>query len=95
MGGTTRIRTNNSKPYIRPTILKTFYDPGHPVKAGDKIVELDQEETKSSFDKQVDQLELKRNEIKQLKYKLDKDLFDLKIIRFSKSNENYQPQSRS
>ncbi len=64
---------------ISATILKTFYDPGHPVKAGDKIVELDQEETKNSFDKQVDQLELKRNEIKQLKYKLDKDLFDLKI----------------
>lgn len=64
---------------ISATILKTFYDPGNPVKAGDKIVELDQEETKNSFDKQADQLELKRNEIKQLKYKLDKDLFDLKI----------------
>ena len=64
---------------ISATILKTFYDPGNQVKLGDKIVELDQEETKNSYEKQMDQLELKRNEIKQLKYKLDKDLFDLKI----------------
>lgn len=64
---------------ISATILKSYYDPGNQVKIGDKIIELDQEETKNSFDKQVDQLELKQNEIKQLKYKLDKDLFDLKI----------------
>jgi HlyD family secretion protein len=64
---------------ISATILKSYYDPGNQVKIGDKIIELDQEETKNSFEKQVDQLELKQNEIKQLKYKLDKDLFDLKI----------------
>lgn len=64
---------------LSATILKTYYDPGHTVKVGDKILELDQEETKNNYEKQLDQLELKRNEVKQLNYRLDKDLFDLKI----------------
>lgn len=64
---------------ITATIQEVLLDAGSTVKAGDKIVVLDKESTQLSFDKQADQLELKRNGITKLKLDLAKSFFDLKI----------------
>lgn len=64
---------------ITATIQQILLDAGSTVKTGDKILELDKESTQLSFDKQTDQLELKKNGIAKLKLDLDKSFFDLKI----------------
>lgn len=64
---------------ITASIQKVLLDAGNTVKTGDKILELDKESTQLSFDKQSDQLELKRNSIAKLKLDLAKSFFDLKI----------------
>lgn len=64
---------------ITATIQQVLLDAGSTVKTGDKILELDKESTQLSFDKQTDQLELKKNGIAKLKLDLDKSFFDLKI----------------
>ena len=48
-------------------------------KASDRILELEKELTRIDFDKQKDQLELRRNSIVKLQLELDKSYFDLKI----------------
>ncbi len=64
---------------ITATIQEVLLDAGSTVKAGDKIVVLDKESTQLNYDKQADQLELKRNGIAKLKLDLAKSFFDLKI----------------
>ena len=64
---------------ITAVIQQTYLEPGASVKVGDKILELDKEFTQLSFDKQKDQLELKRNGIVKLRWELDKSVYDLKI----------------
>ena len=64
---------------ITAVIQQAFLDAGSTVKAGEKILELDKESTQLNFDKQKDQLDLKRNGIVKLKLDLDKSFYDLKI----------------
>lgn len=64
---------------INATIQQVFLDAGSIVKEGQNILELDKEATQLNFDKQNDQLELKRNNIVKLKLELDKSFYDLKI----------------
>jgi HlyD family secretion protein len=64
---------------ISATIRQVFLNEGSSVKIGDKILELDKETARLEFEKQKDQLELKRNGIEKLKLELDKSFFDLKI----------------
>ncbi|MFC0186298.1 biotin/lipoyl-binding protein [Pseudarcicella hirudinis] len=63
---------------INATIQQVFLDAGSIVKEGQNILELDKEATQLNFDKQNDQLELKRNNIVKLKLELDKSFYDLK-----------------
>jgi len=64
---------------ITATIQQVVLDAGNTVKAGDIILVLDKESTQLSYEKQTDQLELKRNGIAKLKLDLAKSFFDLKI----------------
>lgn len=64
---------------IPAAIHKVYLSEGAAVKAGEKILELDKEATRMDFDKQKDELELKRNGIVKLKLELDKSFYDLKI----------------
>ncbi|MDZ4708075.1 MAG: HlyD family efflux transporter periplasmic adaptor subunit [Saprospiraceae bacterium] len=64
---------------ITATIQQVVLDAGSTVKAGDIILVLDKESTQLSYEKQTDQLELKRNGIAKLKLDLAKSFFDLKI----------------
>jgi HlyD family secretion protein len=60
-------------------IQQAYFDAGATLKTGDKIIELDKEFTKIAFEKQRDQLDLKRNSVVKLKLELDKSFYDLKI----------------
>jgi HlyD family secretion protein len=64
---------------ISAAIQHVFLSEGSPVKAGEKIMELDKALTQIDFEKQKDQLELKRNGIVKLRLELDKSFYDLKI----------------
>ena len=64
---------------ITAVIQQAYFDAGATLKTGDKIVELDKEFTKIAFEKQRDQLDLKRNSVVKLKLELDKSFYDLKI----------------
>jgi HlyD family secretion protein len=64
---------------ITAVIQQTYLDAGASVKAGDKILELDKEFTQLNFEKQKDELELKRNGIVKLRWDLEKSFYDLKI----------------
>lgn len=64
---------------ITAAIQQVYLDAGNTVKSGDRILELDKESTQLNYDKQKDQLELKRNGITKLKLDLDKSFYDLKI----------------
>jgi len=61
---------------ITATIQQVVLDAGNTVKAGDIILVLDKESTQLSYEKQTDQLELKRNGIAKLKLDLAKSFFD-------------------
>lgn len=64
---------------ITAVIQQAYFDAGATLKTGDKIIELDKEFTKIAFEKQRDQLDLKRNSVVKLKLELDKSFYDLKI----------------
>ena len=64
---------------ITAVIQQAYFDVGVTLKTGDKIIELDKEFTKIAFEKQRDQLDLKRNSVVKLKLELDKSFYDLKI----------------
>ena len=64
---------------ITAVIQQVYLNEGSPVKLGDKILELDKEFTKLDFEKQRDQLELKRNGVVKMGLDLDKNFYDLKI----------------
>lgn len=64
---------------ITAVIQQVYLNEGNTVKIGDKILELDKEFTKLDFEKQRDQLELKRNGVVKMGLDLDKSFYDLKI----------------
>jgi HlyD family secretion protein len=64
---------------ITAVLQQVYLNEGSPVKIGDKILELDKEFTKLDFEKQRDQLELKRNGVVKMGLDLDKSAFDLRI----------------
>lgn len=64
---------------ITAVIQQVFLDAGSTVKAGEKILELDKEATQLTFDKEKDQVDLKKNTIVKLRLDLDKSFYDLKI----------------
>jgi HlyD family secretion protein len=64
---------------ITAVLQQVYLNEGSPVKIGDKILELDKEFTKLDFEKQRDQLELKKNGVVKMGLDLDKSSYDLKI----------------
>ncbi len=64
---------------IAAILQQVYLEAGTAVKVGEKIVELDKEFTQIGFEKQKDQLELKKNGITKLGWDLEKSFFDLKI----------------
>lgn len=64
---------------ISATIQQAYFNAGSTVKPGDKILELDKTFTRIEFEKQKDQLELKRNGIVRIRLDLDKSYFDIQI----------------
>lgn len=64
---------------ITAVIQQTFLDAGSNVKAGEKILELDKEATQLTFDKEKDEVDLKKNKVVKLRLDLDKSFYDLKI----------------
>jgi HlyD family secretion protein len=64
---------------IAAVIQKVYFSAGTPVKSGARILELDKTVTKIEFEKQKDQLDLKRNTIVKTRLDLDKSFFDIKI----------------
>ncbi len=64
---------------ITAVIQQVYLSEGATVKIGDKILELDKEFTRLDFEKQRDQLELKRNNVTKMVLELDKSFYDLKI----------------
>ena len=64
---------------ITAVIQQVLSDAGSTVKVGQKILELDKEATQLSFDKEKDEVELKKNKVVKLRLDLDKSFYDLKI----------------
>lgn len=64
---------------ISAVLQQTYFSAGSTVGVGDKILELDKTFTQIEFEKQKDQLELKRNGIVRIKLDLDKSFFDIQI----------------
>lgn len=64
---------------ISAIIQQAYFNAGATVKPGDKILELDKTFTQIEFEKQKDQLELKRNGIVRIRLDLDKSYFDIQI----------------
>jgi HlyD family secretion protein len=64
---------------ISAVLQQVYINAGTTVKPGDKILELDKVFTQLEFEKQKDELELKRNGIVKIKLELDKSFFDIKI----------------
>ncbi len=64
---------------ISAIIQQAYFNAGSKVKPGDKILELDKTFTRIEFEKQKDQLELKRNGIVRIRLDLDKSYFDIQI----------------
>ncbi|HNM27555.1 MAG TPA: HlyD family efflux transporter periplasmic adaptor subunit, partial [Saprospiraceae bacterium] len=64
---------------IAAVLQQVYITAGTPVKAGDKILELDKTYTQIEFEKQKDELELKRNGIVKIRLDLDKSFFDIQI----------------
>lgn len=64
---------------IRATIRRVLLTPGTRIEPGQAIVELDKSLTQIVFERYEDQLALKKNNIEQLRMKLDKDLYDAEI----------------
>jgi len=85
---------------VATEIKKVFLSTGTEVKAGDLILELDQEYTQLEFEKLKDELELRKNNIDKLKLQFDKDLRDLdyqdqiKALRLSELKAEVQDQER-
>ena len=64
---------------ISAVIQQAYFNAGSSVRMGDKILELDKTFTQIEFEKQKDELELKRNGIVKIKLDLDKSFFDIQI----------------
>lgn len=64
---------------IAATIQQAYVNAGASVKTGDRILELDKAFTQLEFEKQKDELALKRNGITKLQLELDKSFYDIKI----------------
>ncbi len=64
---------------IAAILQQVYVNAGATVKVGDRILELDKTLTQMEFDKQKDELELKRNGIVKIRLDLDKSFYDIKI----------------
>ncbi len=64
---------------IPAVIQRVFCQEGTAVKVGDKLIELDRASTQLDYEKQKDQLDLRRNGIIKLRLDLDKSFYDLQI----------------
>lgn len=64
---------------ISAVLQQVYVNAGASVNVGDKILELDKTFTQIEFEKQKDELELKRNNIVRTKLDLDKSFFDIQI----------------
>ncbi len=64
---------------ITAILEKVYLNEGASVESGTKILELDKTIPQNDFEKQKDQLDLKRNGIVKLKLELDKSFYDLEI----------------
>jgi HlyD family secretion protein len=64
---------------IRAGIKRVLLTPGTKINPGQAIIELDKSLTQIEFERFQDQLELKKNNIEQLRMKLDKNMFDAEI----------------
>ncbi len=64
---------------IAAIIQQGYVSAGSTVKVGDKILELDKAFTQIEFEKQKDELDLKRNGIVKIQLELDKSFYDIKI----------------
>lgn len=85
---------------IRASIRRILLTPGTRVAPGQRIVELDKSFTEIEFERNKDQLELKRNGVDQLRMKLDKDLYDaeindkIKSLNINKLNADFEDAKR-
>jgi HlyD family secretion protein len=85
---------------IRASIRRILISPGTPVTPGQAIVDLDKSLTEIELEKFQDQLALKRNNIEQLRMKLNKDLFDaeindkIKLLNINKLRADYEDAKR-
>ncbi|MDJ1480459.1 efflux RND transporter periplasmic adaptor subunit [Cytophagaceae bacterium YF14B1] len=64
---------------IKAEIKRVIVTPGTTVKIDQPILELDKSQTINDYEKQKDQLDLKRNAITQLRIKLQKSLYELEV----------------
>lgn len=64
---------------VPAVIQRALLNEGSPVKAGEKILELDKTTPQLDYEKQKDQLELRRNGLVKLRLDLDKSFYDLQI----------------
>jgi HlyD family secretion protein len=64
---------------IRAGIKRVLLTPGTKINPGQAIIELDKSLTQIEFERFQDQLDLKKNNIEQLRMKLDKNMFDAEI----------------
>ena len=63
---------------VQSRIVKIYHNTGDKINKGDSILSLDKTSTKSSLEKLKDELNMKKNNVNQLKLKLEKNLIDLK-----------------
>lgn len=64
---------------VAAVLQEVFFNIGNTVKVGDRILALDKTSTTTAYEKQKDELDLKRNSIIKLRLELDKSFYDIKI----------------
>lgn len=64
---------------VAAVLQEVFFNIGNTVKVGDRILALDKTSTTTAYEKQKDELDLKRNSITKLRLELDKSFYDIKI----------------
>ncbi|MBN1182125.1 MAG: HlyD family efflux transporter periplasmic adaptor subunit [Bacteroidales bacterium] len=63
---------------VQSKIVKIYHNVGDKLNVGDSVLALDKSNTKSNLEKLKDELNVKKNNVNQLKLKLERDLIDLK-----------------
>ena len=63
---------------VQSRILQIYHNTGDKLNVGDSVLALDKSATKSNLEKLKDELNVKKNNVRQLKLKLEKNLIDLK-----------------